>query len=87
MAQDQFSKGLLTIQAALEAALIERGVAGGIVEHDAANGEPRDTQFSITANGKTEVQLFPREEIEDSAQAIDAPAAAKVRLLFGPFVR
>lgn len=35
----------------------------------------------------TDREVFSREEIEDSAIAIDAPAALKVRMLVSPFVR
>jgi hypothetical protein len=86
MTQDQFHKGLSTINVALEAALNERRVLGGVVKH-AEGAEPQDTQFSVTVEGKTEMQVFTRQEIEDSAQAIDAPAAIKVRMLVSPFVR
>jgi ketopantoate reductase len=84
MAQDQFHKGLSTIDLTLEATLHERGVVGGVVKH---NAQGEETQFSVTVDGKTEIQVFTRQEIEDSAQAIDAPAAIKVRMLVSPFVR
>lgn len=87
MEQDQFQKGLSTINLALEAALRERGVAGSVVKHNAQSAELQETQFSVTVDGRTEIQLFTRQEIEDSAQAIDAPAAIKVRMLVSPFVR
>ena len=87
MAHDQFHKGLATIHAALETALGERGVTGAAVEHDGQDGDPKDTQFSVSVGGKSETQTFARQEIEDSALAIDAPSAVKVRLLVGPFVR
>jgi hypothetical protein len=87
MAQDQFHKGLSTINLALETALSQRGVVGGVVTYDAHSTEPRDTQFSVTVDGKTESQMFARQEIEDSAQAIDAPSATRVRMLVSPFVR
>ncbi len=87
MAQDQFHKGLSNVKLAIEAALHERGVVGGVVKYDAQGTESQDTQFSITVDGKTKIQVFTYQEIEDSAQAIDAPAATKVRMLVSPFVR
>jgi hypothetical protein len=87
MVQDQYNKGLVTIRVALEDALRERGVAGGIIESNVGSDAATDVEYSVTVNGKTEAQLFARQEIEDSAQAIDAPAAIKVRMLVSPFVR
>jgi hypothetical protein len=87
MVQDQFQKGLSNINLALEEALRERGVAGGVVKHNAQGAELQEIQFSVSAYGKTEIQVFTRQEIEDSAQAIDAPSAIKVRMLVSPFVR
>jgi len=87
MAQDQFTKGLATIRTALESALSDRGVSGGVVNQKQHGTENDPTEFSITVGDKTESQLFERKEIEDSALAIDAPAAIKVRMMVGPFVR
>lgn len=87
MAQEQFHKGLSTIRAALEAALNERGVGGGVVNQQASGETPQDVDFWVTVGDKTERQTFERQEIEDSALAIDAPAAIKVRIIVSPFVR
>jgi hypothetical protein len=87
MTNDQFHKGVATIHAALEAAIQERGVTGGVIAHNAQGAEPQDTQFSLTVGGKTETSTFVRQEIEDSALAIDAPSALRVRMMVSPFVR
>jgi hypothetical protein len=87
MSQDQFHKGLANILSALNTALTERGVAGALVKHNIDDSHPKPATFAVTVNGKTETQAFSREEIEDSGEAIDAPAAAKVRMLVSHFVR
>ena len=84
---DQFQKGLATIRQAVEASLSDRKVADAQVELQPLADKPQDVQVSVTVNGVVQVQTFSREEIEDSALAIDAPAAVKVRMLVGPFVR
>ena len=84
---DQFQKGLATIRQAIEAALTDRKVADAQVEFQPLTEKPQDVQVSVTVNGAVQVQSFTREEIEDSALAIDAPSAVKVRMLVGPFVR
>jgi hypothetical protein len=87
MSQDQFHKGLANILSALNTALTERGVGSALVKHNIDNAHPQPATFAVTVNGKTETQNFSREEIEDSGEAIDAPAAAKVRMLVSHFVR
>jgi hypothetical protein len=77
VAQDQFHTGLSTINLALETALRQRGGVGGVVTYDTQATEPRDTQFSVTVDGKAGTQMFARQEIEDSAQVIDAPSATR----------
>lgn len=84
---DQFQKGLAIIRQAIEASLTDRKVADAQVELQPATEKPQDVQVSVTVNGVVQVQKFTREEIEDSALAIDAPSAVKVRMLVGPFVR
>jgi len=86
MSQDQFHKGLANILSALKTALADRGVNSALVRQVDASA-PQPVTFSVTAAGKTETQDFSREEIEDSGEAIDAPAAAKVRMLISHFVR
>lgn len=86
MSQDQFHKGLANVLSALNAALAQRGVNSALVRQSDAS-DPQPVTFSVTADGKTETQDFSREEIEDSGEAIDAPAAAKVRMLVSHFVR
>lgn len=87
MTQDQFHKGLATIRTAIETALHERGVSGGLVSQGNPSAGAGDIEFSVTVADKVEKENFARQEIEDSALAIDAPAAVKVRMLVGPFVR
>ncbi len=84
---DQFQKGLATIRQAIEAALTDRKVADAQVALQPATEKPQDVQVTVTVNGVVQAQSFTREEIEDSALAIDAPSAVKVRMLVGPFVR
>jgi hypothetical protein len=84
---DQFQKGLTTIRQAIEASLTDRKVADAQIELQPSTEKPQDVQVSVTVNGVVQVQKFSREEIEDSALAIDAPSAVKVRMLVGPFVR
>jgi hypothetical protein len=84
---DQFQKGLATIRQAIESALTDRKVADAQVALQPATDKPQDVQVTVTVNGVVQVQSFTREEIEDSALAIDAPSAVKVRMLVGPFVR
>jgi hypothetical protein len=87
MSQDQFHKGLANILSALNTALTARGVSGAVAECNIDDSHPQPATFAVTVNGKTETQTFSREEIEDSGEAIDAPAAAKVRMLVSHFVR
>ena len=87
MSQDQFHKGLTNILSALNTALTERGVRGALVKHNIDDAQPKSATFAVTVNDKTETQAFSREEIDDSGEAIDAPAAAKVRMLVSHFVR
>ena len=85
--QDRFEKGLATIRNALDAAIHDRGVEGSRVDCSIDASGAQSARFSITADGKTEVQNFSREEIEDSGDAIDAPVSLKVRMLVSHFVR
>jgi hypothetical protein len=84
---DQFKKGLATIRQTIEASLNDRKVADAQVDFQPATEQPQDVQGTVTVNGVVQTQTFTREEIEDSALAIDAPSAVKVRMLVGPFVR
>ena len=84
---DQFQKGLATIKQSIEASLEDRRVVGAQVELQPLTEQPQDVEVSVSVNGATQMQKFTREEIEDSALAIDAPSAVKVRMLVGPFVR
>ncbi len=85
--QDQYAKGLTTIRAEIAHALADRGVPAGAIAVTEQTAEPRSATISITANGKTQTETFTYCEIEDSGEAIDAPAAIKVRMLVSHFVR
>jgi hypothetical protein len=85
--QDQYQKGLAIIQKALHDGLQEHGISDAVVNCDALSSGTHDANFVVTAGGQTQSQRFAREEIEDSGQAIDAPAAIKVRMLVSHFVR
>jgi hypothetical protein len=87
MSVDQFQKGLSVIFAAFTDAIAERAVAGAVVTHDFEGSQPRATTFTVTSQGTMQSQQFSREEIDDCGEAIDAPAALKVRMLVSHFVR
>jgi hypothetical protein len=87
MSTDQFQKGLSVIIAAFTEALAERGAPGAVVTHDFQGAEPRATTFTITSGGTAKSQQFSIEEIDDCGEAIDAPAALKVRMLVSHFIR
>jgi hypothetical protein len=87
MSTDQFQKGLSVITAAFTAALAERAAPGAVVTHDFQGAEPRATTFTITCEDARQSQQFSREEIDDCGEAIDAPAALKVRMLVSHFIR
>lgn len=87
MEQDQYIKGLNTIRAEIDHAMADRGVLAGAIAVTEDTTEPRAATISITANGKTQTETFSYGEIEDSGEAIDAPAAIKVRMLVSHFVR
>jgi hypothetical protein len=92
MQQDQYQKGLATIRAEIDHALADRGVMAAAIVVTEEKAEPRaatmrSATISITANGDTQTETFTYDEIEDSGEAIDAPAAIKVRMLVSHFVR
>jgi hypothetical protein len=92
MQQDQYQKGLSTIRAEIDEVLADRGIlaAAIAVTEDKAEARPATTRsatISITVNGDTQTETFTYDEIEDSGEAIDAPAAIKVRMLISHFVR
>ena len=86
MAQDTNHRGLATIHAALTEALTHRGLAAD-VDCTVEETEPRGATFKVTLEGKTEAQHFGWDEVDDSGEAINAPAALKVRMLVSHFVR
>lgn len=87
MPEDQFQKGLDNIRSAIDAALRDHKIEGAVVSHTTQGTAPNDAVFTINLQGKVVDQKFPREEIDDSGQAIDHFAAMKVRTLVSPFVR
>lgn len=86
MQQDQYQKGLTTIRAEIDEVLADRGVIAAAIAVNEKT-EPRSATISITVNGDTQTETFTYDEIEDSGEAIDAPAAIKVRMLISHFVR
>jgi hypothetical protein len=97
MRHDQYQKGLATIRAEIDEVLADRGViaaAIAVTEEKAdrrsatmRSATMRSATISITVNGDTQTETFTYDEIEDSGEAIDAPAAIKVRMLVSHFVR
>ena len=87
MANNQFRKGLENIRTAIHAALRNHAITGWSVFHSFHGSEPGPTTFTVNAKGQERAQEFTREEIEDSGEAIDSPAAAKVSALVSLFVR
>jgi hypothetical protein len=92
MQQDQYQKGLATIRAEIDEVLADRGVIAAAITVNEDSTEPqspttRSATISITVNGDTQTETFTYDEIEDSGEAIDAPAAIKVRMLISHFVR
>jgi hypothetical protein len=87
MQQDQYQKGLATIRAEIDEVLADRGVIAAAISVKEGQAEPRSATISITVDGVTQTETFTYDEIEDSGEAIDAPAAIKVRMLISHFVR
>ena len=75
------------LRQAIDDALHDRGVDGAVVEYKKLGSEQPQAEFSISVRGKTMAQIFTYQELEDSGEAIDAPAALKVRMMVSHFVR
>jgi hypothetical protein len=86
MPTDQFEKGLNNIKASINDALMELHVSGARVSGSYAE-RSRGADLSVAVDGKQATQAFSYDEITDSGEAIDAPAAHKVRMLVSHFVR
>jgi hypothetical protein len=86
MQQDQYLKGLATIRSEIDQVLADQGILAGAIAITEDGVDPRAAIVSITAKGKTETATFTYCEIEDSGEAIDAPAAIKVRMLVSHFL-
>jgi hypothetical protein len=80
-----FIQGQQTIQREIEAAFNQAGVHNISVSHITSESAPADTSFKVAANGREVELVFTRQDIEDSARAIDSSAATKVRVLVSRF--
>jgi hypothetical protein len=88
MSEDQFQKGLANIRSAVDKALEQIGVTNANVQLAEQGAEQKqEVILTISSGGKTESQVFSRDEVLDSGEAIDAPAALKVRMLASHFVK
>jgi hypothetical protein len=81
----EFSNGIRTIRKAIDAELKAEGIRYTALSETVRGSPPNDTDFSVTAFGRTHSVTFNRQEIEDSAQALDSFAHTKVRLLLSHF--
>jgi hypothetical protein len=85
MAQTQFQKGLINIEREMTDSLRSRGIVDASIHFVPQPDEANGATLSITVQGKAASQLFTYGEIEDSGEAIDAPAAHKIRTLLTVF--
>jgi hypothetical protein len=69
----------------IESALRDRGVERSSVDLSEGN-EAAGADITVTVDGEVQAQHFAYAEIEDCGEAIDAPAAVKVRMLVSHFV-
>jgi hypothetical protein len=83
--QRQYEQGLMVIHSALIAALSQKGLRNHSISQIKRGSGPRDTTFSVTANGQAEELMFSSEEICDSATSIDSFANTKIRTLVSRF--
>ena len=84
--QRQFEAGLRTIRTAIDAALTELGLRQAAISYTTRGSTPSEATFTVTIRGQTEVGLFSREQIEDSANSIDPVANIGVGALARKFV-
>lgn len=87
MSADTYQGGLRNILEAIDGMLADRRVEGARVVHDNPSGDPESLNVTITVGDKSASESFGAAEIHDCGLAIDAPAAVKVRMLVGQFVR
>jgi hypothetical protein len=80
-----FEQGVQTIDREIGAAFIQAGVHNIRISHTTRGSGPADIAINVSAGDRTEELVFKREEIEDSARAIDSIAATNVRLLVSRF--
>ncbi|MEO7205477.1 MAG: hypothetical protein ABI145_01515 [Steroidobacteraceae bacterium] len=76
---------MTTIRAEIDKALRDHDVSANV--ELSQDSQSNSATFAIAAYGKTHADTFSSTEIEDSGEAIDAPAAHKVRMLVSHFVR
>lgn len=87
MSEDEYQKGLANIRAAVEKALDRLGVTNANIQLTEQQADQKqEVILLISSGGKTESQAFSHDEVIDSGEAIDAPAATKVRMLASHFV-
>ena len=87
MEADQYEKGLNNILNAIHGSVEERRIEGAVVTHDADVAQRRDVRITVRVGEKSEIETFAAEELVDCGQAIDAPAARKVRMLLSHFIK
>jgi hypothetical protein len=88
MSLDEFQKGLHNIRMAIQAALLDHKINGASLAQDTQGStDAQEAVFAVISGGITRRQAFARDEVIDSGEAIDGPAATKVRALVAPFVR
>ena len=88
MSEDQYKKGLANIRSAVDQALDKLGITNANVQlAEQEADQKREVILSISSGERTESQVFSRDEVLDSGEAIDAPAALKVRMLASHFVK
>ncbi|MEP6885224.1 MAG: hypothetical protein ABJC66_10790 [Gammaproteobacteria bacterium] len=86
MQEVHYLKGLATIRGEIDRVLADRGITADSIAVTEDGVELPGATFTINANGKEQGQAFTYSEIEDSGEAIDAPAATKVRMLVSHFL-
>jgi hypothetical protein len=78
MSEDQFQKGLANIRAAADKALETLGVADANVQLAEKEADHKqEVILSISSSGRTESQVFSRDEVLDSGEAIEGPYAGE----------
>ena len=84
--QLSFDKGLSIIRREIDMRLAQHNVEGAQVAWSIRGGPVGTADFTVSARSKTAKAEFSANEIQDSATAIDHPAATKVLHLVSHFV-